>query len=84
LIGEIPPQSGRRLREAAAAAEAAARRVRAETNAGARLLRASRQTNEEIVRALSGGSNPGSSGYDNRANKVGVRADGGHLLTGTA
>ncbi len=84
LLEMLPAPLARQLRTAADAAEAAARRVRGETNAGARLLRVSRQVNEETVRSLTGASTEQHGAYDSHAKRVGDQTANGRLVIGTA
>ena len=67
IIERAPVALGNRLRAAADAADQAARKIRAETLAGARLLRLSKQTHEGIVRSLAGEPTASHLGYDKKA-----------------
>ena len=83
LVGELSADQARRLRAAADAADAASRRVRAETTASARLLRVSQQAHDGVIRALTGGDSREHTGYDERARTVAASPAGGRLVLGT-
>ncbi len=84
LIPELPAYLGRRLRDAADAADTTSRRIRAETNASARLLRVSQQANDGVIRALTRSDEEELTSYDRKAKSVGTGTPGGRLVLGTA
>lgn len=83
LVGRLSAGQARRLREAADAADAASRRIRAETTASARLLRVSQQAHDELIRALTGGGSSEHTCYDDQARAIDDRPAGGRLVLGT-
>ena len=84
ILPELPPHTVAELRAAANAADEASRRVRAETTAGARLLRLSRQAHEGVIRALTGVDAQKHNGYDKNAQSIESEGRSGRLVIGTA
>ncbi len=84
LLKQLPASVAGQLQAAAKLAGEAARNVRAETNAGVRLLRVSRDVNEETLRSLHGCATDQAESYDANANRIGNGPSSGRLVIGTA